>query len=86
MVLMVVLAAVSLFLTFFHHHEDGMEHSDCPVCRLVQTVTGIFILAFAALLLAAFRAQKLFTVFESQLSSLFLASPLQGRAPPVPSF
>ena len=85
MVLAALLVAFCLFAAFLHHHDDSAEH-DCPVCRLVQSITGIFILALAAILFAAFRIQKRLSIFEGRLSSLLLASSLKDRSPPASSF
>ena len=86
LILTIFLIVFCFTATLFHLHEDGDTSHECPVCRLVQAITGIFVLALVAILIAALRVQKLFTVFKNRLFSLYSASPLQGRAPPVFSF
>jgi hypothetical protein len=86
MVLTALLVAASLFLAFFHFHEDGANHGDCPVCRLAQIVTGIFLLAAAALFIKAPERQSFLPVYENRFSSRLLTASLRDRAPPAFSF
>jgi hypothetical protein len=86
MVMTALLIAASLFLAFFHFHADGSDHADCPVCRLVQFISGIFVLLFSALLLAPSQGPKFQPVLETRFSTLLLPSSLKDRAPPFFSF
>jgi hypothetical protein len=76
-----LLVIACLFLTIFHHHADGQDHADCPVCRLVQQAAAIIILAIVAILPAAQRIDFLPCLNEN-FTAVFSPSSLQGRAPP----
>ena len=32
-----LLFLISIFIIGFHHHSDGIQHSDCPVCMAGST-------------------------------------------------
>jgi hypothetical protein len=83
--LTVGLVVFSFAAVLFHHHDGDHEH-DCPVCRLIQAITGLFVLAFAALIAAVVKVQKWLTVFKARFTSITLVSSLKDRAPPASSF
>jgi len=67
-------------LSFFHHHDDGLEHHDCVVCHLVQAVKALAILAAVFLVRLVFAH---FLPFDQKVFvSTSLPSNLLARAPP----
>jgi len=81
--ILTVFLLIGLFCTLFHHHADGQDHADCVVCRLAQQVVGFFVFTLVALVGLAVSFRKFFAVPQRSFISLFLASSLQDRAPPV---
>ncbi|MBI4970871.1 MAG: hypothetical protein HZC17_03420 [Candidatus Omnitrophica bacterium] len=66
----------------FHHHDDGVDHSDCAVCHFVKQITGSLI--FASIIAGLLFSSKKFAVPASEKLGLFdFISHLKNRAPPV---
>ncbi len=80
--ILTMLVLMGMMLALTHFHSEGDHSHECPVCRLVQVITGIVILALTALLTVSLRSQKIFTVFDPRFSSTVLSSSLKDRAPP----
>lgn len=76
------LILAAFVLALFHHHADGGDHQDCPVCQLIQHVFGLIILAVVALI-TTLAAPKDFPTENFSFVSLLLPSNRQGRAPPL---
>jgi hypothetical protein len=81
----IAMLAFSFMALFLHHHDADHAEHDCPVCRLVQIISGLFVLIIAALLSLPSQVQKFLSVFEPRLSSRLFSPALQERAPPTHS-
>jgi hypothetical protein len=81
MTVLLVMASISLAL--FHHHENGQHSQDCAVCRFVQQIFCVFVLAFIAFIIAKARTLRFFVLSSEKLTRLFLAATLPCRAPPL---
>ncbi len=82
-VLTALFLLASFFLVLFHHHEDGTQHSDCPVCRLVQQMASVFVAILIAFIGNFSASRRFASVFSERFTSRLLASRLLGRAPPL---
>ena len=78
-VALLILAAFVLAL--FHHHADGRDHQDCPVCQLIQHFSALALFSAVAFI-TALAALKDFPTQTFSFVPLLLPSNLQGRAPP----
>jgi hypothetical protein len=80
-VLAVLLIAAGILLLPLHHHEDGTERPDCPLCRVSQHLGFLLVVFF--ILNTARAVHGAFPAGEARPRLFFLASILRTRAPPV---
>lgn len=74
---------VAFLVVSFHHHADGEEHSDCPVCAVKyhHSSGATFSVVVLSVPTSFFPALFLFISLLAQPSGY--VSPAYGRAPPV---
>jgi hypothetical protein len=77
---LVILLFVSFFVIAFHHHDDGDDHPDCPICIAAHVAhsTGINTVS----LTISYAISELILPEKIELFSSQFISPLYGRAPP----
>ena len=81
-ILGVVLVLLALALAPLHHHEDGLLHSDCALCRLSQEIFSFFLVLLFVFLFSPARSRQFAPVVLKKYRPLYLTSKLRDRAPP----
>ena len=71
----------SIFIIAFHHHDDGCEHDDCPICAAAHQICSVIFTYFP---LAVFYVFWGMVVCQKKLLLFSISqSTPDSRAPPV---
>jgi hypothetical protein len=76
-----LLFLLATLTTAFHHHEDGCEHHDCPVCAAAHVISSASVSSFSI------TVYQFVSNFEIQIEPLhddnIRFSLLTSRSPPA---
>lgn len=80
--LLLVCFSLSILVVAFHHHDDGCDHDDCPICVAVLHHSPAEVAAPAIVVYLVFNSFDVFIPSTLDVVTQTFSSTISSRAPP----